>query len=94
MTNKDTILNRLTTGFQQPADRLSELFYYDKRDNQFFSVLVTDYFLFDNELNLDENASSTYSKTSLESLHDRIKRIERVAFKPADKNPVNPVNPV
>jgi hypothetical protein len=76
MTNKETILNWLTIGFQQPSDRLSELFYYDKRDDQFFSVLVTDYFLFDNELNLAPDAISTYSKKSLESLQDRIKRIE------------------
>jgi hypothetical protein len=76
MTNKETILNWLTTGFQQPSDRLSELFYYDKRDDQFFSVLVTDYFLFDNELNLAKDVTSTYSKKSLESLQDRIKRIE------------------
>jgi len=76
MTKKETILNWLTTGFQQPSDRLSELFYYDKRDDQFFSVLVTDYFLFDNELNLAKDATSTYSKKSLESLQDRIKRIE------------------
>lgn len=76
MTNKETILNWLSTGFQQPSDRLSELFYYDRRDNQFFSVLVTDYFLFDDELNLAKDTTSTYSKKSLESLQDRIKRIE------------------
>lgn len=76
MTNKETLVNWLTTGFQQPAGRLSELFYFDKRDDQFFSVLVTDYFLFDNELNLAKDAISTYSKKSLASLQDRIKRIE------------------
>jgi hypothetical protein len=76
MTNKETILNWLTTGFQQPPDRLSESFYYDKRDDQFFSVLLTDYFLFDDELNLAKDTTSTYSKKSLESLQDRIKRIE------------------
>jgi hypothetical protein len=76
MTNKETILNWLTTGFQQSPERLSELFYYDKRDDQFFSVLLTDYFLFDDELNLAKDATSTYSRKSLESLQDRIKRIE------------------
>ncbi len=76
MTNKETSLNWLTTGLQQPPNQLSELFYFDKRDEQFFSVLVTDYFLFDDELNLAKDAYSTYSKKSLDSLQDRIKRIE------------------
>lgn len=76
MTSKETLLNWLTIGFQQPADRLSELFYFDKRDDQFFSVLVTDYFLFDDELNLANDATSSYSKQSLTSLQDRIRRIE------------------
>ncbi len=76
MTNRETLLNWLTTGFKQPSDRLSELFYYDKRDDQFFSVLLTDYFLFDSELNFAKDATSTYSKKSLESLQNRIRRIE------------------
>jgi len=76
MTSKEILLNWLTIGFQQSADRLSELFYYDKRDDQFFSVLVTDYFLFDDELNLAKDATSTYSEKSLGSLQDRIRRIE------------------
>src|SRR6478736_3229513 len=76
MTSKEILLNWLTIGFQQSADRLSEPFYYDKRDDQFFSVLVTDYFLFDDELNLAKDATSTYSEKSLGSLQDRIRRIE------------------
>jgi len=76
MTNKDTLLNWLTTAIQQPVDRLAEFFYYDKNEDQFFSILVTDYFLFDNELNLANDTSSTYTKKSLTSLQDRIRRIQ------------------
>jgi hypothetical protein len=77
MTDKETIINWLRIGLQQPESRLSEIFYFDKRDNQFFSVLVTDYFLFDSELNLAENTTSGYSEKSLKTLRDRIIRIDK-----------------
>jgi hypothetical protein len=76
MSRQEQIYNWLTTGLQQPADRLSEIFYYDKRDNEFFSILVTDYFIFDENLNVAENTTTTYTKENLETLIDRIRRIE------------------
>lgn len=76
MTKQEKINNWLTTGLQQPADKLSEIFYYDKRDNEFFSILVTDYFIFDENLNLEKDTTTTYSKDNLETLIDRIRRIE------------------
>lgn len=76
MSRQEQIYNWLTTGLQQPADRFSEIFYYDKRDNEFFSILVTDYFMFDENLNVAENTTTTYSKENLETLIDRIRRIE------------------
>lgn len=59
MTKQEQIYNWLTTGLQQPADRLSEIFYYDKRDKEFFSILVTDYFMFDENLNIAKNTTTT-----------------------------------
>lgn len=76
MSRQEQIYNWLTTGLQQPANRLSEIFYYDKRDNEFFSVLVTDYFMFDENLNVAKDTTTSYSKENLESLIDRIRRIE------------------
>lgn len=76
MTKQEQIYNWLTTGLQQPADRLSEIFYYDKRDKQFFSILVTDYFVFDENLNIAKDTTTTYTKKNLEIIIDRIKRIE------------------
>ena len=76
MTKQEQIYNWLTTGLQQPADRLSEIFYYDKRDNEFFSILVTDYFMFDENLNVAKDTTTSYTKENLETLIDRIKRIE------------------
>jgi len=72
MTDRQELFNWLTIGFSQSPKRHSELFYFDKRDNQFFSLLVTDYFLFDDKLNLAKDTSSTYSQKSLDSLQDRV----------------------
>lgn len=80
MTKQEQIYNWLTTGLQQPADRFSEIFYYDKKDNEFFSILVTDYFIFDENLNVAENMITNYSKENLETLIDRIRRIESKDF--------------
>jgi len=76
MNKQEQIYNWLTTGLQQPADRLSEIFYYDKRDKEFFSILVTDYFMFDENLNIAEDTTITYTKQNLEILIDRVQRIE------------------
>jgi len=70
------IYNWLEIGFQQPSERLSELFYFDKRDSQFFSILVADYFHFDENYKVPENAVSSYSEDVLELLADRMKRID------------------
>ena len=77
MNRQEKVYNWLATGLQQPADRLSEIFYYDKRDNEFFSILVTDYFIFDENLNIADNTTTTYSQENLDTLTDRIKRIEK-----------------
>lgn len=76
MTRQEQICNWLTAGIQQPADRLSEIFYYDKRDNEFFSILVTDYFMFDENRNFAKDTTTSYTKENLEILIDRIRRIE------------------
>lgn len=75
-TLEERIYNWLKIGFLQPSERISELFYYDKRDNQFFSILITDYFHFDENYNVPKNATSSYPENILELLADRMKRIE------------------
>jgi len=76
MTKQQQIRNWLTIGFQQSTNQNSEAFYYDKRDHEFFSVMWLDYFLQDENGNLTEDAITSYSKQDLETLIDRIKRIE------------------
>jgi hypothetical protein len=75
MTVQEQIYNWLIVGLQQSPTRFSEVFYYDKRDNQFFSILLTDYLLFDKNGDLTKNATSSYSENILKLLADRVKRI-------------------
>jgi hypothetical protein len=76
ITKEEQIENWLRIGFSQPEDRLSEIFYFDRKDNQFFSILVADYFHFDENYNIPQNAISSYSEDILRVLADRMKRIE------------------
>ena len=75
MTTQEQIYNWLITGLRQSPVRFSEVFYYDKRDKQFFSILMTDYFLFDGNGELAKNVPSSYSEATLLLLADRIRRI-------------------
>jgi hypothetical protein len=75
MTTQEQIYNWLITGLQQSPVKFTEVFYYDKRDKQFFSILMTDYFLFDQNGEIAQDVSCTYSKTTLLLLTDRIRRI-------------------
>ncbi|MCC9072168.1 hypothetical protein LNQ49_11305 [Flavobacterium sp. F-65] len=72
----EQIENWLKIGLSQSPDKISETFYFDKRDNQFFSILITDYFLFDEGFKINKNTSSNYSDVNLKLLIDRLKRIE------------------
>jgi hypothetical protein len=78
ITKEEQIENWLRIGLSQPQDRLSEIFYFDRRDNQFFSILVADYFHFDENYNIPKNAVSSYPESTLIVLADRMKRIENV----------------
>jgi len=68
VSSKEQIYNWLNTGLQQPVDRIKELFYFDKTENEFFSILVTDYFLFDEDFNINSNITSTYPLQVIEKL--------------------------
>lgn len=70
------ILNWLTIGFEQPTGSLTENFYYDKRNNEFFSIMAVDYFMLGENMNIADNVTTNYSKTQENSLVGRMKRIE------------------
>ena len=73
---EEQINNWLKIGFLQPSENISESFYFDKRDNQFFSILFSDYFHFDEDYKIPKNATSSYPENILKLLADRMIRIE------------------
>lgn len=75
----EQIENWLNIGLSQSPDKISETFYFDKRDNHFFTILVSDYFLFDEGFEINKNTSSNYSDANLKLLIDRLKRIDEDA---------------
>jgi hypothetical protein len=76
ITTEEQIYNWMTIGFSQPVESLNELFYYDRSDNQFFSVLFIDYFHFDEDFNIEKGITSGYPESILKKLAERMKRIE------------------
>jgi hypothetical protein len=76
MRPSQEILNWLILGLELPSGSIMETFYFDRRDNEFFSVVLFDYFLIDENLNRSLDVTTDYSKFQESSLIDRIKRIE------------------
>lgn len=65
----------LELALSEQVDRVNESYYFDRRDNEFFSVFITDYFLTDPS-STDNYPYSPYSATELEKLTERIERLE------------------
>jgi hypothetical protein len=75
MEKEKRIYNWIIAGLRQSPNWFSEIFYFDKRDEQFFSILVTDYFLFDEDFSPADGIQSTYSESTIELLADRMRRM-------------------
>lgn len=75
MTQISIIKDWITVAIQQPIDDQLEIFYYDKSNNEFFSIFILDHYLFDKKTNLIEGISIYYSTEELKILKDRFKRI-------------------
>ncbi|GAA3981975.1 hypothetical protein [Mucilaginibacter dorajii] len=75
MTTQEQVYNWLMEGLRQSSVKFSEVFYYDRRDKQFFSLLMSDYYLFDAKGGLTKEAALVYSANTLTLLFDRIRRI-------------------
>jgi len=76
MADRKHLMNWLKIGFRQPEFSFSEIFFYDKRDEEFFTLLSIDYFLFDENYRIPENVSTNYTENQLNTLRDRLSRIE------------------
>ena len=77
MSENNQIIHWIMIGIQQELNDPSELFYYDKKEKQFFSILHIDYLLFDQNLNIIEDISMYYTKEELNILRKRIKKIRK-----------------
>jgi hypothetical protein len=75
MTEQEQINNWLVSAFNNGSQGFSEFFYYDKLNNEFFSILLIDYFMFDENFNIPDNTSVSYSLENIEILSNRMKRI-------------------
>jgi hypothetical protein len=76
LTYHEQVKNWLQIAFSQSNEKLSEIFYYDIMNKQFFSILITDYFHFDENFNIPKNTKSSYSNEILKLLKERIMKIE------------------
>lgn len=78
ITENQQVWNWLSVIMGKPQNsRVSEFFYFDRKDNEFFSILVVDYFLFEEDWSIPKGTSSNYSDDELLVLADRMKRIDR-----------------
>lgn len=76
MTRQEQINNWLTSAVTSGSTIMSEFFYYDRRDNQFFSILQMDYFIVDEKFEVAKDVSVSYSADTIKLLTDRMKRID------------------
>ncbi|MAB49294.1 MAG: hypothetical protein CMC05_11750 [Flavobacteriaceae bacterium] len=74
---ENQILNWLMIGISQSPNSLNESFYFDKKEEKFFSIVVTDYFMLDDNLNLAKNTTTSYSEQNQNKLVTLIKRIDK-----------------
>ena len=74
MTQQEQITNWLTFAFT--PSKSSESFYFDSKDNQFFSVMLLDYMMINEKFELDEKTTVTCSPETIKTLLDRMKRID------------------
>ncbi|QJB31962.1 hypothetical protein HF324_11410 [Chitinophaga oryzae] len=63
--------------FSEPFYSLTETFYYDKRDKEFYSIHFADYMLLNDDLSLNEAATSSYPDGIAALIADRIGRAEK-----------------
>lgn len=76
MITSNPIVHWLIAAFEQPIGFITENFYYDKRNKEFFSVMIFDYFMLDENMEMAGNVTSNYSQKEEISLVGRMKRIE------------------
>ncbi|ANE52306.1 hypothetical protein [Flavisolibacter tropicus] len=75
MSAPNNICKWLEFAFTEHVGRITEQYFFDKRDGEFYSVFITDYFLTDPNSS-SNNSDSPYTKEELKQLSNRIDRQE------------------
>ena len=77
MNKRNRIINWIGVSLSLPENRQSEMFFFDKSKNLFFSIHIVDYFMLDENLEIDKSTTSSYNKKTENEIVSWIKWIER-----------------
>ncbi len=70
MTKRENFINWLVIGIRQEPDSLNEVFYYDKANNHFFSLLAMDFIL------LEQQVNHSYTAEDVAIIRDKVSKIK------------------
>ncbi|EZH75906.1 hypothetical protein ATO12_03695 [Aquimarina atlantica] len=73
---RERFINWIGVSLSLPEDRLTEIFYFDKKTNLFFTIHVADYFMLNEDFEVDEAVTTSYNKKTEDEIVTWIKRIE------------------
>lgn len=76
MNQQYEIYRWLQRAFEEHVDLINEAYYFDRRDNQFYSVFITDWLLNEDDEDVDAD-QYPYSKDERTLLIDRMERQEK-----------------
>jgi len=76
MDNTEEIIKQLSVGFSQPINSVKESFFFDKQNQIFFSIHAIDYFMFNEQLEIEDPDSSSYSLKTLKDIQYWVKKID------------------
>lgn len=76
MTKRTQIIKWLCHALSLSPEEITEVFYFDRINNVFFSIHIADYFLVDDNLESDTAVKSSYSNNNVKLIIEWIKRIE------------------
>ena len=76
MENRDRIINWISISLSQAPNSLTESFYFDHKKQIFFSIHAVDYFMLNENLEIDPSVKASYSKENQQEIEDWVKRLE------------------
>jgi hypothetical protein len=76
MEKKERIINWIGVALSQDPNSLTEAFYFDRSEQRFFSIHFLDYFMLDEDLDINPAANISYSEETQQEIVGWIRRIE------------------